>query len=322
MGKGGGGGFDTSGLEAATREANALLKENRDLTREDAQPWYQMGSGSVNLLSDLLGVSGGSVKSRDQLMDSMRDDYTTHQSNSSGLFTDQFGNVKSGQYFEGLDETSGNYYDRDSGQTYLRDGEGYALYDRYAGKGEPIVYKPHETSKSITDYDALNAAIDAELAGQTTPDNYGQLLDKFSMEDFEADPGFQFRQDEANKQLERQMAAQGITLGGGGFGEINPAAYRSMQELNQGLASQEYGASRGRFIEDQLNTFNMLMGASGMGQNAVTTMANAGAGYASGAANNLTSLASAQQNAQLAQGSQPSMFGQLLGAGVSLAGLF
>ena len=34
------------------------------------------------------------------------------------------------------------------------------------------------------------------------------------MDEYKADPGYQFRQDEAQK-AERQMAAQGVTLGGG-----------------------------------------------------------------------------------------------------------
>ena len=47
MGKKGGGGVDTSGMERATREATALQKLMYEQTREDVQPWYQAGKGHL-----------------------------------------------------------------------------------------------------------------------------------------------------------------------------------------------------------------------------------------------------------------------------------
>lgn len=290
---GGGGGYDTSGLEAATKQANALNKRIYEETREDVQPWYQMGTGAVSRLSDLLGISGGSVLSRDQLMDSLRDDYTTTTTTQNNP---ALGGLTAGQ------------------KQLVNQGKALGAYR--------VNSQPATTTRTTVDIDGLNSAVDAAMVEQGTPEDYGSLLKTFGMDQFEADPGYQFRQDEANKQLERQMASQGITLGGAGYGEINPAAYKAMQELNQGLASQEYGAARGRYIEDQLNTFNMLMGAAGMGQGATSTMAGAGQNYAQAFGQNVQGLAAAQQNAQLAQASKPSMFSQLLGAGAQLGGAY
>lgn len=313
--KGGGGGADTSGLEKATAEATALQKQIYEQTRGDVQPWYEMGVGSVNLLSDLLGISGGSVKSRDSIYNELLPQYqTTTQAPQGSLYTAPDGKVYSKEGI--LNYVAQNKIPGVNSHDAVLNNDIETL------KGVGITTTGGESSTN-TNYDALNAAVDGRMADQSqTPENYGELLKKFSMEDFEADPGYQFRQQEANKALERQMAAQGATLGGGGYGTINPQAYRGMQELNQGLASQEYGASRGRFIEDQLNTFNMLMGSAGMGQGATGIQASAGQSYATNTGNLQTGLASAQLNAQMAQQAKPSMFSQLLGTGTQLASAY
>lgn len=313
MSKGGGGGVDTSGLEQATAQATALQKKIYEQTRGDVKPWYDMGVGSTNLLSDLLGISGGSVQSRDEIYNKLLPQYTANiPSQGGGMYRTKDGRILT--FDEAVAEaTKGDY----QGGYYRNNDQ--AAQGLLSGKG----YTPYQSQPTQSiDYQGLNAAIDAQLTDQTTPENYGQLLKKFSMEDFEQDPGYQFRQDEANKALERQLAAQGVTLGGAGYGEINPQAYRGMQELNQGLASQEYGAARGRYIEDQLNTFNMLMGAAGMGQNAVGIQSGAGQNYATNVGNLQTGLASAQLNAQLAQQAKPSMFSQLLGTAGQIGGAY
>lgn len=315
MGKGGGGGIDTSGLEAATREATALQKQMYEQGREDFQPWYQAGSGSINKLADLLGVTGGSVKSQDDIYSSLLPQYTTQQTTSSGqdgMYIDSSGNVKyfSPDEIESFKSSVGQgfgVYDSESGAVNIQNNNGYDTYT-------PV--SQSTTSESI-DYDALNAAVAEQMAAQgEVPEGYGSLLEKFSLDKFEEDPGYQFRQEEANKALERSMAAQGVTLGGAGFGDINPSVYRAMEEVNQGLASQEYSNAYNRYTQDQLNTFNMLMGASGQGAGVTGQMVQSGSDYATNVGNLGTSLASAQMNAQLQnQSSGGGMFGQLLGAG-------
>lgn len=332
MSKKGGGGYDTSGLEAATAEANKLNREIWQTTRKDVQPWYNLGVGAVSRLADLVGVSGGSVQSRDQIYNNLKGQYTTTTSTTGS------GNLvvaPDGRVYDISDPNAIGQYARNASQgagsdlAYMGASRGFKRMADAALGGDysmatSMGFKPLNTTggQSTTDYAALNAAVDAQLAQQGTPDDYGSLLKRFSLEDYEADPGYQFRQQEAQKALENQMAAQGITLGGAGAGQINPTAYRAMNELTQNLASQEYGNAYNRYVSDQLNKFNMLISAAGMGQGSTSIMAGAGQNYANAATNNITSLASAQQNAQLAQASQPSMWGQLFGGAVSLASLF
>lgn len=314
MGKGGGS-PDTSGLEEATKEATALQKMIYEQTREDVQPWYKMGTGAVYKLSDLLGISGGSVQSRENIYDELAPQYTTQQGGgASGFYTDAQGNLKSADYFSGLEETNGNFFDRGSNTVFRQSGDDFVVR---RGEQDGQVWSPQGMQSGATDYEALNAAVDARMSEQqTTPEGYGSLLKRFSLEDFEQDPAYQFRQDEAQKALERSMAAQGVTLGGGGYGEVNPQAYRAMEEMSQGLASQEYGNAYNRYVQDNLNTFNMLTGAAGQGQGSTGILATGGQNYATNVGNLTTGLASAQFQAdQASQSSGGGMFGQLLGAG-------
>ena len=317
MGGKGGGGVDTSGLEQATREATALQEEIYNLTREDVQPWYNMGTGAVSRLSDLLGIGGGSMQSRDQIYNELLPQYTTAvttpQPASGGMFIGEDGRVTTAQEAADYYGDTTNQYARGQGIRDAMD-DPAALSELMATYGYTPAGGLGGTSES-TDYAGLNAAVDAALAGQEMPDDYGSLLQRFGMEQYEADPGYQFRQDEANRALERQMAAQGITLGGAGAGDINPQAYRGMQELNQNLASQEYGNAYNRYVNDQLNTFNMLTGAAGMGQNSTGIMSGAGQNYATNVGNLQTGLASAQLNASMQNQGGGSMFGNLLGMG-------
>ena len=324
MGKGGGGGVSTAGLENATKEATELQKQIYEQTRSDVQPWYNLGVGATGRLADLLGVAGGSMQTRDQIAKQVMPAYTTQTQASGGnlIF-----NPRTGETFDVTSELTnqyGNYY-----------GSGDPLYNMFKEayqSGGDIGKLAQEHGYSVgggytpagttTDYAAMNAEIDKRMAGQETPSDYGSLLQRFGMEQYEEDPGYQFRKAEANKAVERQMAAQGVTLGGGGYGEINPQAYRAMQELNQGLASQEYQSAYNRYVNDQLNTFNMLTGASGLGTQVTGQMSGAGQNYATNVGNLQTGLASAQMNAQLAQASRPSMFGSLLGLGAQGLGAY
>ena len=318
MGGKGGGGVDTSGLEEATNRSIDLQKEIFDLTREDVQPWYQMGVGATDKLSDLLGISGGSVQSREDIYNDLSPQYTTTTpAQNDGMYVTNNGLVVDMNNRE-------QYYNRYANKFNL-DGINKDVFGIAGGKYdtgdfdylEQLGWKPMAATSAVstTDHDALNTAVEERLAQQgETPEGFGSLLERFDMDKFEVDPGYQFRQDESNKALERSMAAQGVTLGGAGYGDINPSAMRASQELNQNLASQEYGNSYNRYVQDNLNTFNMLTGASGMGQGSTGILATGGQNYATNVGNLTTGLASAQLNADLQNQSSGSMFGNLLGS--------
>ena len=209
---GGGGGFETSGLEQAAQQAQAIQEQIQQQTREDVKPWYETGAAGIGQLGTLLG-----------------------------------------------------------------------------------------------------------LQGEAGAEGYGSLMQSFGPEQFQEDPGYQFRQQQGQQALERAMGAQGVTLGGGGFGEVNPQVAQALQEQSQGLASQEYGAAYDRYGQDQQNIFNRLMGVSGAGERAAGGMAQAGQAYGTNVGNIQMGLAGAQSRADIARASQPSMFDKLIGPAIQMA---
>lgn len=145
----------------------------------------------------------------------------------------------------------------------------------------------------------------------------GDLFRNFTMQDYQADPGYQFRLDQGNKALNNSAAARGGLLSG--------ATLKAITDYNSGAASQEYGAAQGRFAgnqvlaqnaqntafnqfgqnranaadvyqnaysrwNDQNNTiFNRLSSLAGMGQTAATNQASYQQNYGS-------NMQDAQQN--------------------------
>jgi hypothetical protein len=104
---------------------------------------------------------------------------------------------------------------------------------------------------------------------------------------YQADPGYQLRIDEAMKAIQASKAASGMLGGGGTLRAINREA--------QGLASQEYGNAYNRFQGEEAtrygrasdtynrtygarqDTANRLMGLGNMGQASAAQTANMGA---------------------------------------------
>ncbi len=97
----------------------------------------------------------------------------------------------------------------------------------------------------------------------------GDLNRNFTFQDMQAlDPGYQFRMDQASKALQASAAAKGGALGGG--------TLQSLANLNQNLASSEYGAAFNRFQQQQTDRFNRFNTLAGMGYNAASNAATLG----------------------------------------------
>lgn len=116
----------------------------------------------------------------------------------------------------------------------------------------------------------------------------GNLMRNFTAQDFQVDPGYEFRIGEGQKQIESSAAARGGLLSG--------AAAKALTKYNQNFASNEYGNAFNRFQTQQGNQFNRLATLAGIGQNAVNATQQAGQNFATGASN-------AAQNAGNAQAS-------------------
>lgn len=119
--------------------------------------------------------------------------------------------------------------------------------------------------------DSKNAFIDAELQkkldARKSGANYGFLSQRFGNEQFEKDPGYQFRLDEGNKAINSSMSARGGLLSG--------AALKALQKYGQGFASNEFNNAYNRYTNDQTNLYNRAAGLSGMAQQATDAMSAA-----------------------------------------------
>ena len=110
------------------------------------------------------------------------------------------------------------------------------------------------------------------LGGDATSAGYGNLMRNFSQQDFQADPGYQFRLGEGLKSLDRQAAARG--------GLISGSALKAAQGYGQDLASQEYQNAFNRYQTNRGSVYGMLSGQQGVGQGATNAMGAAGQNYA------------------------------------------
>lgn len=132
----------------------------------------------------------------------------------------------------------------------------------------------------------------------------GEFLRPFSMDDYAADPGYNFRMDQGMKAIQQSAAGKGNLLSGG--------ALKGIQRFGQDLASQEYGNAYNRFNQNQANQFNRLASISGLGQ---TTAQQTGA-LGSAAAQGIAGAQMGAGNAQAAGaiGGANALAGGLAGA--------
>lgn len=105
------------------------------------------------------------------------------------------------------------------------------------------------------------------IGGDSTAADYGSLAKPFGMDQFNADPGYAFRQSEGMKALERSAAARGGLLSG--------SALKGIQRFGQDLASQEYQNAFNRYQIERSARLNPLQSLMGAGQSATNVLTSA-----------------------------------------------
>lgn len=142
----------------------------------------------------------------------------------------------------------------------------------------------------------------SELSGQM-----GDLTRKFTMTDFQQDPGYQFRMDQGQQALERSAAAKGGAMSGG--------TMKALARYGQDFASNEYTNAYNRFNNDRDQRFNKLSGLAGTGQSSASQMANSGMQAGQQVAQNQIGVGNAQAaNIMGQQNRLTNMIGQGAGA--------
>ena len=124
----------------------------------------------------------------------------------------------------------------------------------------------------------------------------GEFNRSFTMADFQADPGAEFRRSEGQRGLEASASARGGILSGG--------ALKAISRYNSDQASQEYGAAYSRYNNDTTTRYNRLAGLAGIGQQATGQGIDAGTnltGQLQAGVNNITGNINAAGNARASQ---------------------
>jgi hypothetical protein len=91
--------------------------------------------------------------------------------------------------------------------------------------------------------------------------------DPFTLDKFQADPGYGFRFKEGLRALENRAAARGNLLSGNQM--------RELVNFGQNLASQEYGNAFNRYQAEFASRLNPYQALAGVGQTSANTLTNA-----------------------------------------------
>lgn len=285
---------------AGSRYAANVQKQIFDQTRKDQTPWRDVGEGSLNRLAMLMGIpgaSGGGFSPYREITasDLMTGDFEQNQD----LY------AKSPEYRQAWDAAMASHRAK------------YGLAPMQSMGSDAGQWTSGIASAMNLDaYNAQQKAL-AEQRSETASQDpeFGTLTKQFSLADFQADPGYAFRQTEDQKAIERSAAARGGLLSG--------SALKAIQNRSQDLASQEYGNAYNRFNANQTNQFNRLSSLAGVGQVANNALQTAGQNYAGSVGQIAMNNAANQGNALLAGGNaRASGYAGIGNALSSAAGLY
>jgi len=114
----------------------------------------------------------------------------------------------------------------------------------------------------------------------------GEFTKSFTMDDYQADPGYGFRLAEGQKGINAAATARGSRYSG--------ATLKALARFNSDQASQEYGKAYDRYNNDVTTRFNRLASVAGVGQTATNATSAAGQTYASQAGDAIQSAGTAR----------------------------
>jgi hypothetical protein len=123
-----------------------------------------------------------------------------------------------------------------------------------------IYQKRIQAGGNTGDYNAFFKRREGETGQGGGENGYGALMRDFTNADFIKDPGYQFRMDEGNREVQTGAAARGGLLSG--------AAMKAMQRYSQGFASNEFANAYNRDTTNKNNKYQRLSGMTDTGMRA------------------------------------------------------
>ena len=131
------------------------------------------------------------------------------------------------------------------------------------------------------------------IGGDANAAGFGSMAQPFGVEQFQADPGYAFRQAEGMKALERSASARGNLLSG--------QQMKGIQRFGQDLASQEYGNAFNRYQIERNARLNPLQSLMGSGQSATNVLTGAAGQAGQNEASNIYNAAQARASSYVGQ---------------------
>lgn len=244
-------------------DASALNWLLYNQSRRDQAPYANAGAGAVNLLSYLLGIGGGANGQSASQYDSgkilnkptasatagMDGKFGTITGMGSNQFSWTPGSGNKRQYQFLYNDGTNDVYQRVGGGP----GTGVNIDFAVVGKDGKVNFTGQPPIGN-----QFGGGNTGAPAGSENDPNFGSLMRDFSLSDFQADPGYQFRLGEGQKALERSAAAKGKLYSGG--------TLKDLTNYNQDFASNEFANSYNRFQNNRATKYNQLASLAGLGQ--------------------------------------------------------
>ena len=146
-----------------------------------------------------------------------------------------------------------------------------AIQARSADRAADLQYEQYmQTREDQAPWREAGGAALSQLSGGLVPG--GEYSRKFTMADYEQDPGYQFRLSEGQKGIQAAAGARG--------GRYSGATLKALSRFNSDQASQEFNNAYNRYQNDVSSRFNRLASVAGLGQTATNQVAAAGQNYA------------------------------------------
>lgn len=181
------------------------------------------------------------------------------------------------------------------------EGRATSLYNPYVGLGADSV----KALQSSGFFGPATYNTTGELAPNSLGEQWDTQFKAPTAQDVAATPGYQFARDAGLNAIQGSAAAQGNLLSGG--------TMKGLESYGTGLANQYYQQAYNNalgqymnnyniFQSNQQNTYNRLMGTTGLGLSATGAAAGVQMAGAQDIANLLTGKGTTQANADLASG--------------------
>lgn len=289
--------------------------------RADQAPWREAGTGAVNRLAYLLGVTpsgaGGSSNSLAAGSSPLLGQVPVVEGDL--LMPDRYGNpgvnrdlydtntIYARAYDQATAEQNAENQMRARQSSSVDDANGWYLGgDRNQDLERRIRgYLPSANSYYNADIQAQQQAQQAQqdkeasdrelLQGQN---DFGALTRQFTYDDFMKDPvtqaSFQFGLDEGRKGIEARFRASGLNRSG--------AVLKDLTRFGTDYGAQRAGESFNRFQSQNTNTYNRLAGLAGLGQASANQTSVAGQNNANQVSNLAVGMGNAQAASTMHQG--------------------